>query len=52
MALRPCPPADNIDDGLCAELEVYEDRDAATGPRRGHRAAVPPIGRETGRERV
>ena len=42
LALMPCPPADNIDDGLCAELEVYEDRDAASGRRIGLRVVVLP----------
>jgi len=33
LALSPCPPADNIEDGLCGTLEVFEDRAAAAGRR-------------------
>ena len=42
LALEPCPPADNIEDGLCGELEVWEDRDAASGRRIGLRVVVVP----------
>jgi hypothetical protein len=33
LASKPCPPADNIGDGLCAELEVFEDHEVASGRR-------------------
>ncbi len=42
LALEPCPPADNIEDGLCGTWEVFEDRDAQTGRRIGLRVVVLP----------
>ena len=42
LALEPCPPADDIEDGLCGELEVFEDRDAAVGRRISLRVVVLP----------
>ena len=42
LALTPCPPADNIEDGLCGTWEVFEDRDAQTGRRIGLRVVVLP----------
>jgi pimeloyl-ACP methyl ester carboxylesterase len=31
LALEPCPASDDIEDGLCGALEVFEDREAAAG---------------------
>lgn len=42
LALAPCPPADNIEDGLCGTWEVFENRDAAAGRRITLRVVVLP----------
>jgi pimeloyl-ACP methyl ester carboxylesterase len=42
LALAPCPPADNIEDGLCGTWDVFEDRDAGTGRRIALRVVVLP----------
>jgi pimeloyl-ACP methyl ester carboxylesterase len=42
LALAPCPPADNIEDGLCGTWDVFEDREAQTGRRIGLRVVVLP----------
>ena len=42
LVLAPCPPADNIEDGLCGTWEVFEDRDAASGRRIALRVVVLP----------
>ena len=42
LSLTPCPPADNIEDGLCGTFEVWEDREAETGRRIGLRVVVLP----------
>jgi pimeloyl-ACP methyl ester carboxylesterase len=31
LALEPCPASDDIEDGLCGALEVFENREAAAG---------------------
>ncbi len=42
LALEPCPPADGIEDALCGSLEVFEDREAASGRRIALRVVVLP----------
>lgn len=42
LALAPCPPADNIEDGLCGTWDVFEDREAKTGRRIALRVVVLP----------
>jgi pimeloyl-ACP methyl ester carboxylesterase len=42
LALAPCRPADNIEDGLCGTWEVFENRDAAAGRRITLRVVVLP----------
>ncbi len=42
LALAPCPPADNIEDGFCGTWEVFENRDAAAGRRITLRVVVLP----------
>jgi pimeloyl-ACP methyl ester carboxylesterase len=42
LALARCPPADNIEDGLCGTWDVFEDRDAGTGRRIALRVVVLP----------
>jgi len=42
LALAPCPPADNIEDGLCGSWNVFENRDVAAGRRIALRVVVLP----------